>query len=381
MNWDISKKQSTISKKHCGSIPTTHWRSNQLGDLSINGEYDFTDIQLEQIKKIRAKHGGLQENRIAAGFTYAGILEKKGRYSAAFEAYTLANNLNREAAQTKGILFQPERHIERIQQTIDFFNDEVFHGKETVNLGNKTEVPIFIVGMPRSGTTLVEQIISSHPQAAGAGELGGIEQMSLQMSTAAKSQHAYPDCIRDLTVDTAQALSQEYLEKLMRDKGLSQRIVDKTWYNFYFLGMIALLFPDARVVHCLRDPRDVAVSCFFSNFNSIHWSWKIEDIIAYYTSYLRLMKHWQSVLPIKIFDVSYENLVRNQEKISRQLVDFCGLDWSDDCLTFYNNQRAVQTASRVQVRKPIYDKSIARWKHFENELSLLEGWEDTFATL
>jgi hypothetical protein len=167
----------------------------------------------------------------------------------------------------------------------------------------------------------------------------------------------------------------------MKDRGLSQRIVDKTWYNFYFLGMIALLFPDAHVVHCLRDPRDVAVSCFFSNFNSIHWSWQIEDIIAYYTSYLRLMKHWQSVLPIKIFDVSYENLVRNQEKISRQLVDFCGLDWSDDCLTYYDNQRAVQTASRVQVRKPIYDKSIARWKHFENELSLLEGWEDTFATL
>ena len=354
---------------------------HQLGDLSINGEYEFTDIQLEQIKIILRTNSGLQEDRIAASFTYAGILEKQGQYSATFEAYTLANKLNREAAQAKGIFFHSKRHADKIQQAINFFDDEFLSENNRPNLANKTGLPIFVVGMPRSGTTLIEQIISSHPQSAGAGELAAIEELSLQIAPTTKSTHSYPECLRDLSPHTSQLLSQQYLDKLSKNLRGSQRIVDKTWYNFYFLGLISVLFPKARVVHCLRDPRDVAVSCFFSNFNSIHWSWRIEDIIVYYTSYLKLMKHWKSVLPIKIFDVSYEHLVRNQEENSRQLIKFCGLDWSDDCLTFYNNQRAVQTASRVQVRKPIYDNSIARWKHFENELSMLEEWKDAFVAL
>ena len=346
----------------------------QLGDLALADKYEFTKTQLAQMKQFLDSSSDRGDDYIAINFTYAGVLEKKNLFSDAFNIYEKANLLNHSASQKNGVLFEAKSYDEQIQHTVSFFNQAFFNRQQQKNIGNHSTLPIFVVGMPRSGTTLVEQIISSHPQASGAGELAAIEEISRQIAAVAESKRSYPECLGELSQRGSQLLGQRYLEKLARNQTLSQRIVDKTWYNFYFLGLIATLFPKARIIHCLRDPRDIAISCFFSNFNSVHWSWKIEDIISYYDAYCRLMEHWTGTLPLKMFSIRYEELIADQERISRDIINFCGLEWSDDCLRFYKNQRSVQTASRVQVRKPIYTKSVGRWKSFESELAKVPEW-------
>ncbi len=349
---------------------------HHLGDLSLADEYQFTEAQMAQMKMLLDSGGNPSENRIAIGFTYAGILEKQKRFADAFDIYQKANFLNHQASQRKDIVFDASLHEKKMQQAIAFFNNEFFDSQKQRGVSSDSETPVFVVGMPRSGTTLIEQIISSHPEASGAGELAAIEEVSLQISAITESANPYPECLGDLSRRAGETIQQQYLDKLSKNRSPSRRIVDKTWYNFYFLGLIATLFPKARVIHCLRDPRDVALSCFFSNFNSIHWSWRMGDIIAYYKSYRTIMKHWENTLPIEVLDVQYEELIANQESISQRIIDFCGLDWNEDCLNFYKSPRSVQTASRVQVRKPIYTKSVGRWKSFENELSKIPEWNE-----
>ena len=351
---------------------------HHLGDLALADQYDFTDTQLSQMKQLvdSGRDGG--ENQIAICYTYARMLEKQKRFADAFKVYSKANSLNAQASQKKAIVFNPTEHTKKIQRSIEFFDKAFFDQQRKHDLGSDSETPIFVLGMPRSGTTLIEQIISTHPEASGAGELAAIEAVSLQISVLADSTNPYPECLLGISQKAVQSLSTQYLEKLGENRIPSRRIVDKTWYNFYFLGLIATLFPKARVIHCLRDPRDIALSCFFSNFNSIHWSWKIEDIISYYNAYCTMMDHWAETLPLNVLPVHYEALVKEQEGISRSIIDFCGLKWNDECLSFYRNQRSVQTASRVQVRKPIYNKSVGRWKSFESELVKIPEWNANF---
>ncbi len=356
--------------------PTNSIALHHLGDLASQGEYEFTEQQLQNIRDILSTDKHEANDQISLGFIYGGILEKQHHYSDAFNIYRRANQLNYNIAQNRKIAFNSQRHQKKIQHTIDVFDESLFQTKIRSTTGDQSVTPIFILGMPRSGTTLIEQIISSHSQAEGVGEIAAIEELSMQMPSLTESASPYPECMPNISEAALEIIAQRYLDKLCTNHMASKRVVDKTWYNFYFLGLISILFPKAHVIHCLRDPRDIAISCFFSNFNSIHWSWKIEDIIDYYASYKSLMEYWQATLPIKISQVKYEELVDNQEEMSRKIIDFCGLEWEQRCLEFYRNERAVQTASRVQVRKPIYNKSIGRWKHFETELASVPGWAE-----
>ena len=351
---------------------------HHLGDLALADQYDFTDTQFSQMKQLVESRRDGGENQIAICYTYARILEKQKRFEDAFKVYSKANSLNAQASQKKAIVFDPTEHMKKLERSIEFFDEAFFDQQRKHGVGSDSETPIFVLGMPRSGTTLIEQIISTHPEASGAGELAAIEAVSLQIPVLADSTKPYPECLLNISQKAVQSLSTHYLEKLGENRIPSRRIIDKTWYNFYFLGLIATLFPKARVIHCLRDPRDVALSCFFSNFNSIHWSWKIEDIISYYNAYCAMMDHWNETLPLNVLPVHYEALVKEQEGISRSIIDFCGLEWNDECLNFYRNQRSVQTASRVQVRKPIYNKSVGRWKSFESELVKIPEWNANF---
>ena len=361
--------------------PTNTIALHHLGDLASQGEYEFTQLQLQSLQNIISANTHQADDQISLGFIYGGILENQKQYPDAFDAYLAANQLNHDTATKRGVAFSSQHHTNKIKHTVNFFDKEFFSGQKKSTIDIDSGLPIFIVGMPRSGTTLVEQIISSHPQAAGVGELAAIEEISMQIPSLTGSTASYPECLQKISDPALKLIAQKYLDKLSANYKSSERIVDKTWYNFYFLGLISILFPKARIIHCLRDPRDVAVSCFFSNFNSIHWSWKIEDIIEYYRSYENLMQHWKTTLPMKMFEVEYEALVGNQEEMSRKIIDFCNLEWDQNCLEFYRNERAVQTASRVQVRKPIYNKSIGRWKYFETELSKIPEWTELFASI
>jgi hypothetical protein len=175
-----------------------------------------------------------------------------------------------------------------------------------------------------------------------------------------------------LDLSSARALGEEYLSRLSRLGPEAARIIDKMPHNYLHLGSICALFPRARIIHCRRDVMDVCLSCYFQNFIWVNYASSMEDLGFYYRQYERLMRHWREVLPSSIHEVAYEELVRDHERVSRGLIAFCGLDWSDRCLAFHENRRAVQTASKLQVRRPLYASSIGRWKHYEHHLFPLQ---------
>lgn len=234
-----------------------------------------------------------------------------------------------------------------------------------------SELPVFIVGMPRSGTSLVEQILSSHPSVFGAGELGDIQTLTRKLSKL-HVPVGYPQCLNLMSTDEVANLALTYLQKL-RDLSVDAlRIIDKMPHNFMHLGLIQLLFPKARVIHVSRDPLDTCISCYTQEFTSAHsYAYDLKILGAYYKQYERLMQHWIKVLKIPILHVQYENLVENQESISRKLIEFCGLEWDDCVMNFHQSNRDVATASYDQVRQPMYRKSVQRWKNYEPHLAPL----------
>jgi len=155
------------------------------------------------------------------------------------------------------------------------------------------------------------------------------------------------------------------------DAGQAERIVDKMPDNYHRLGLISILFPQARLIHCRRDLRDVALSCWMTNFASLAWAWNPDHIAFHFEAYRRLMDHWQKVLPLPLLDVDYEEMVQDMEGVARRIVKWCGLEWEPGCLKFHQTQRPVRTASAVQVRRPIYQTSVGRWKNYEKSMSEL----------
>jgi hypothetical protein len=185
------------------------------------------------------------------------------------------------------------------------------------------------------------------------------------------SRGGYPACMRSLEESVLKDMRDRYFQHLNRLGGRSSHVVDKMPDNFSHLGLIALLFPRARVIHCRRDPLDVCLSCYFQNFESIPFAASLEDLGHYHREYERLMAHWQRVLPLRMMEVRYEDLVARQEPISRELVAFCGLEWQERCLAFYENPRPIRTASVLQVRRPMYANSVGRWRRYAAHLEPL----------
>jgi hypothetical protein len=227
--------------------------------------------------------------------------------------------------------------------------------------------------MPRSGTTLVEQILASHPNVFGAGELNLIPQLAADLPGLLRSSLNYPRCLDRLDAARAGEIARRHVDRLRDLGGSASRVVDKMTINFLHLGLIAVLFPEARVIHCRRDPRDICLSCFFHNFASpgLNFTFSLQDLGFYYQQYERLMDHWRQVLPLPIFEIQYEELVSAPEQWTRALLDFCGLAWDDRCLAFHQTERQVKTASALQVRQPMYTRSVGRWKPYEIQLQPL----------
>jgi hypothetical protein len=237
-------------------------------------------------------------------------------------------------------------------------------------------MPIFIFGMPRSGTTLVEQIIASHPNVYGGGELQFFNQMDQNLVSILKSNERYPECMHFIDNQTAYDMAELYIKKTREIVGLSKdyiRISDKNPFNFYHLGLISLLFPKASFIHCQRHPLDTCISIYFQHFLAgNYFAYDLRELGQYYLEYLKLMNHWREVLTISIFELKYEDIVQHQEDVSRKLIEFCGLEWDSACLDFYKKERPVFTASNWQVRQPIYTASCGRWQNYEQFLNPLK---------
>jgi tetratricopeptide (TPR) repeat protein len=292
-------------------------------------------------------------------FALGKLYDKLGAYDDAFREYERANGLSDFA-------FNPGRRAERVDALIAGFAPESLERMPRPSL--RSERPVFIVGMPRSGTSLVEQILASHPRVFGAGELNDINELVRSLPAS-----VYPGRMAAIGQGTVDELAGRYLDRLASLADDAWRVTDKMPANFQNLGFIAVLLPGARVIHCMREPLDTCLSIYFQNFGTAHpYASDLGNIGAFYRQYERLMAHWREVLDIPIFEVSYRELVLDQERVSRELIDFCGLEWDARCLRFHQTARAVATASYDQVRRPIYQSSLQRWMNYERYIGPLK---------
>ena len=237
---------------------------------------------------------------------------------------------------------------------------------------HSTRRPVFIVGMPRSGTSLLEQILASHPQVYGGGELAHMPRISRAAANNPAGWLAVPDALDALSLNTINDLSAQYLASLSSINDTATYVIDKLPYNFLYLDLIALLFPECHVIHCVRDPLDTCVSCYLTNFaDGNEFARNLTHLAAFHRQYERLMRHWKRTLRIPILDVQYEQIVEDAEGQTRRLLEFLGLPWDERCLKFHATRRVVGTASREQVRRPLYKSSIGRWRNYEKHLGPL----------
>ena len=300
------------------------------------------------------------------GYGLAKHHDRLGDFGAAAHAGRLANAARRRAA---GPLDRPAlaRRVDGIVATYagDFFADRR-------RFGVGTDWPVFIVGLPRSGTTLVEQILAAHPLLHGAGELPDLARLAGEYRSS-PSDASWRAALH-LEERSSLSAAHSYCEAIRRSAPPEAlRISDKSPLNFFHLAFAALLFPNARVVHCTRDLRDTALSIWMENFSPDQkWSTDFGDLAFYAMQYRRLMAHWRDALLLPILDVTYEDTVGDLEGQARRLIDFLGVPWDNCCLDFHSSGRAVQTPSRWQVRQPIYSRSVGRWKRYVDHLPELE---------
>ncbi|HEY1922723.1 MAG TPA: tetratricopeptide repeat protein [Tepidisphaeraceae bacterium] len=300
-------------------------------------------------------------DRAALGFALGKMLDKADHFDEAFEHYARANSLVLEMRGAVGERYSSELFAKRVDESIATFTPDFF--LRVKDWGDASELPVFIVGMPRSGTSLVEQIASSHPDVFGAGELRDIGDLTNSL---------------DLTQGEPGAIKEaagKQLDRLKALGGAALRVIDKMPANVECLGLIATLFPSARIILCRRDARDTCLSCFFQQFSAGNlFSFDLAQCGRHHVQVDRLMSHWVKVLPMRMLEVQYEELVGDLEGQSRRVIEFLGLPWNAACLDFHRTERTVLTSSDWQVRQPIYTRSVGRWKNYERYLGpLLES--------
>jgi hypothetical protein len=267
-----------------------------------------------------------------------------------------ANRIEAQLQKLAGRTFHRKEYAAEIDRIIETYTPEFFARQK--RFGCASELPILIVGMPRSGTTLVEQILSSHTNVEAGGELTFWSEQFPALAEVAPIELG-PALTRNLATD--------YLAVLRGISPAAERVTDKTPGNFQLLGPIHLIFPQARIIHCRRNPIDTCLSIYFTYFGTMKdFTGDRSDIVFFYEQYLRLTAHWRRVLRADRFlEIDYEALVADRERLTRHMIGFCGLDWDEACLRSERNRRVIKTASNWQARQPVYTTSVARWRHYE----------------
>jgi len=296
--------------------------------------------------------------------------EDAGDYRSSIAAYIKGNQVKSSRVPWDARGFSAE-----CNELQDFFNRELFDDLQGV--GSSIQDPIFILGLPRSGSTLIEQILASHSKVEGTTELQNIIALSRKIAnkTTANDPSHYPGALREIKTEDFKKMGEAYISNTRSQRITSKPFfIDKMPNNFSHIGLIHLILPNAKIIDARRNPMDCCYSCYKQLFGSGQgFSYSFNRIGNYYLDYLRLMSHWDQTLPKKIHRVTYEDMVSNTESEIRKLLDYCGLEFEENCLNFYNNKRAVRTPSSEQVRQPIYDSGLKYWKNFEDELSPLKN--------
>jgi tetratricopeptide (TPR) repeat protein len=322
-----------------------------------------------QMEKLFEGQQMKHDNLVTTNFSLGKVCDDIGQYDRAFNFYDTGNRI---LLDREGEGFDIDEFHQNVTDVLASFGADFF--SKHAAIGHDSEDPVFVVGMPRSGTTLTEQILSSHPQVTGAGEVNFWSSALVMLPIELATDRPYPDCVDLINHKVAVEIGDKYLATLQQlvDKGSALRIVDKMPQNYFFLGLIAVVFPKARIIHIQRDAMDTCLSIYFQNFQEGHpYSYDLTNIGRYYNEYLRIMQHWREVLPIKMLEINYEDLVSDQEQVTRQLIEYIGLEWDDRCLQPEKSQKVVRTASLWQARQPVYKTSVARWKRYEKHLGPL----------
>ena len=328
---------------------------------------------LDQMAK--AAHRASLEGPVQAHmlFTLAAAWEKKKDNEKAWAFATEAN----QASKAK-LSYRPEVHRQRVEREMARFS-KAFMGSRK-GFGDASDVPVFVLGMPRSGTTLVEQILGSHSQVFGAGELSLVPELIQKLNAweaRVGSRREYPECIDDLGQNESAQFARKHLTELQSYAPEAQRIVDKLPHNFEHIGLIKLLFPNAKILHMKREPRDVAMSNYFTDysakFGGMGFAYDLTWIGEQLVDQGRLMAHWHQVFPGEILEVDYDALVEDVEGWARKIINHLALPWEEGVLSFQQLDRAVKTASVWQVRQPVYTTSKAKWKRYASHLDDLEA--------
>jgi len=313
------------------------------------------------------------EDRITIGFGLGKAWEDLHEYDKSFAYYAEANRIRQSFMK-----FDME-HEHKFAEEIKQVFSESFLSQQPDDSKAAGEEFIFIVGMPRCGSTLLAQILASLPNVIDTGETDLLREATGRLTSGDKHQLELQSLL-NTPQDSIIEAADQFKEAMTRLFGESEVYVDKALPNFWLIGVIRKLFPKAKIIHCTRDPLDTCFSIFSNLFQgaAFNYTYNLEEIAEYYRIYLDLAEHWRNTLPADAYcEISYESLISAQEEQSRKLIDFCNLEWSDECLSFYKSKQAVQTSSLAQVRQPIYNSSIGRWKRFEKHLQpLIEALGD-----
>ena len=331
-------------------------------------KFDGDDPLVKRLQAA-AEHGQWKEpaDGINVHFTLGKILQDQGQYHAAFTHFAAGNKLRRDTLH-----YSTEEQCKLMQQIKLAFDKTYLERMSAV--AQTTEVPVLIVGMSRSGTTLTEQILSRHPQVYGGGELNFMH-AALRRRLGLDMRRNYVPALMNLGAADLRLLGEQCLKELCALAPAAKRITDKMPSNFMLLGFIHALYPSARIIHCRRDPLDNCLSLFTTLFESGHpYTSDLTELGEFYRLYADLMQHWRLTLPAgTMLEIDYEELVTNTEAQARRMLKHCGLDWNPVCLQLKENQRGIRTASLYQARQPVYRSSIGRWKPYEAFLDPLKA--------
>ncbi|HNP35358.1 MAG TPA: sulfotransferase [Woeseiaceae bacterium] len=338
--------------------------------------YRFTDEEITLMRTQIERPETAADDRFHLCFALGKGLEDRGQYEESFACYVKGNELRRS-----GLRYDPERLPLAMQRQMEICTQRLF--EEKTGVGGDYRDPIFIVGLPRAGSTLLEQILASHSEIDGTMELPNIIATAHRLDgRRLVSQEAnYPAILTQLTAEHFQKLADTYIKDTAIHRQGAPHFVDKMPNNFMHIGLIHLMFPNAKVIDARRHP----MACCFSGFKQLfadgqEFTYGIDDIVAYYRSYVSLMAHWDAVLPGKVLRVHYEHVVNDAESQVRRMLEFLGVPFEPACLSFYQTDRSVRTPSSEQVRQPIYRRGLEHWRNFEPYLDAMKtGLADEIA--
>lgn len=358
---------AVASYRHClamrPSFGDAYW---SMANLKT---FRFEDDDISAMRQLIEENAGNEEDHFHLCFALGKALDDRGEYAESFRYYKMGNDLKIPLEN-----YSAENTNEFIEASIALCTPSLYDAKG--DCGDPACDPIFIVGLPRSGSTLLEQIIASHSQVDGTKELVEITAISRRLNGKLKAtdKALYPAILADLSPQQLTELGQEYMQRTRVQRGDAAYFTDKSPNNFNHIGMISLILPNAKIIDARRKP----MACCFSNFVQLFargqpYTYGLDNIAGYYQAYLRLMDHWDDVLPGKVLRVQYEEVVADIENQVKRILDFLGLELEQNCLDFYKTDRAVMTASSQQVRQPIYTAGLEHWRHFEPYLDELKN--------